>query len=71
MGEGLNLLDVVCYAGRLLSLASFVYFLYLMFDLCKVLNVFSSETVHHFVRRKGNYDDDSSRGNENAVVRMQ
>ena len=51
MGEGLTLLDVLYGGGRLLSLASFFYFLYLLFRVCKVMDLASSETLHHLVRR--------------------
>ena len=68
MGEGLNVLEAICYGGRLLSLASLVYFLYLMFDLCKVLNVFSSETLHHLVRRAASDGSGSTHGGENTAT---
>ena len=62
MGEGMTLLDAVYNGGRLLSLASLVYFLYLMFRVCMVLNFFSADTLRHFAQPAENREGGSGRG---------
>ena len=50
MEEGLGILDLICGGARLVAAASFIYFVYLVIRLWKVLDIASSETAHHFLR---------------------
>ena len=50
MEEGLGILDLICGGARLVAVASFIYFVYLVIRLWKVLDIANSETTHHFFR---------------------